>query len=685
MFPVLLKIDDYSPFANQKCFIIIYFKMRTKYIKRKVLRKKVKKNTRVLRRKRLRVNSNEIVVNVDNDADEGANEGANEGDDLSNNAAGDDDDDDDDDASANDDDDNDLDFVEDASCFSSSSSVDSEVEMHRLIVEQLKHEFLEEHLSVELVKRTAATVNTMINRYAKFFVWLRKKFQDSDSNINVLKMLQDIVLDRFQILIKYYKYLTEIVLLKPSTVYNFNEEVGVLLNWFAVFRASRKDTFAVKPSDLYSVNLVIKAMRKFYSKERILLSCKSTDNTVEGLIAARKWPQGGLKELHDAVLSQMPWARATCADPASLRDPTVYNHFMDLMCASFYTGTSYKLLTLFFINLRLLRAGSPQGRVGAFNKAEYAMADEILRKHYVSSTNFKTALQYGHQCLTTSAVSLELFHLFFEVVRPLVMQGARDPLFISSTGTLVRFGRHLTAFFKRVTGLHITSTTIRSIVTTESASLRGNNLITAEEQDGVHHHSGHCGVTAKKFYQKQERLRDMANATTVHNKLLTTLPPADVDSNSSESELDADPDSDASDVSSITDTSDGVRFPFFAAETDGMRSPVNRPSIAAETDGVRSPATSVFPRLSVDSSVGRLHPSIAGSGRTIPWTETEINIVGTWCKRYRSQHPGNSNVVAGCLRYILNDNDIRQHFHPHHVMDSARLRWGWQKYQEQES
>jgi hypothetical protein len=180
----------------------------------------------------------------------------------------------------------------------------------------------------------------MINRYAKFFVWLRKKSQDSDSDVNVLKMLQDVVLDRFQILMKYYTYLIETVLLKPSTVYNFNEEVGVLLNWFAIFRVSRHDTFSVKPSDLYSVNLIIKAMRKYYSKERHLLSCKSTENTVEGLIAARKWPQGGLKELHEAVLSQMPWARATCADPASLRDPTVYNHFMDLMCASFYTGTN---------------------------------------------------------------------------------------------------------------------------------------------------------------------------------------------------------------------------------------------------------------------------------------------------------------------------------------------------------
>ena len=394
------------------------------------------------------------------------------------------------------------------------------------------------------------------------------------------------------------------------------------------------------------------------------------------------------------------------------------------------------------------------------------MADHILRNHYTSSTNFKTALQYGQQCLTTSATSLELFNIYLEVARPQVMQGARDPLFISLTGTEIRFGRHLTAFFKRVTGLNITSTRIRSIVTTEAASLRGNDLITAEEQDGVHSHNGHCGVTARKFYQMQDRLRDMTNATAVHNKLLNTLSADDDalanDLNSYESESDLsrscspiqagsneiDFDSDVSSItetsndmhrssakpSSSFDTSDGAspakrthiagildrvhqptspkRSSFGTSDraspakrthiadtsdrvhqlTSPQRSsfgpsasasPAKRPNIAGTLDVVQprllSGQQSFVQPLSVDN-VGLLHPSIANSGRTVPWTDTELNIVGTWCKQYRSQHPGNSNVVAACLRYILNDHDVRQHFHPHHVMDSARLRWAHDKY-----
>jgi hypothetical protein len=188
----------------------------------------------------------------------------------------------------------------------------------------------------------------MMNRYAKLFYWFYKKIGNG-GDVIALQMLQAIVLRRFQLLTQYYKHLTETVLLKPSTISNINEEVAALLHWFAIFRQSRYDTFTVQPADLYSVDLVIKAMRTYYSKERRLLSCRSADNTVEGLVAARKWPPGGLKELNDAVLSQLPWARSVCASPDLLSDPTVYKHFCEVMSASFYTGSfSLKMNNILF-------------------------------------------------------------------------------------------------------------------------------------------------------------------------------------------------------------------------------------------------------------------------------------------------------------------------------------------------
>ena len=239
------------------------------------------------------------------------------------------------------DDDDDEDYVDEPDDDSSDDVPSFENDpLFNKIIGQLKAECLDLHLETDLAHRTVATVNTMINRYAKFFLWCFYQSELPDCDSNVLKMLQDIVLKRFQILTKYYKYLRETLRFQPSTVYNLNEEIFVLLNWFAIFRVSRDDQFAVQPADLYAVNLVIVAMRKFYSKERRRLSCKSVNNTVEGLMAAKKWPRGGLKELDDATESQMQWARDTCENnPASLRDPTVYNYFMQLLAGKIYTGS----------------------------------------------------------------------------------------------------------------------------------------------------------------------------------------------------------------------------------------------------------------------------------------------------------------------------------------------------------
>jgi hypothetical protein len=64
------------------------------------------------------------------------------------------------------------------------------------------------------------------------------------------------------------------------------------------------------------------------------------------------------------------------------------------------------------------------------------------------------------------------------------------------------------------------------------------------------------------------------------------------------------------------------------------------------------------------------------------WTDEEIKIVGHFCTRHQQQHPESINVVSNCLKFIMADTNIREHFHPHHIADSTRLRWGWEKFKQ---
>jgi hypothetical protein len=60
------------------------------------------------------------------------------------------------------------------------------------------------------------------------------------------------------------------------------------------------------------------------------------DNSIEGLIAARKWPAGGLQELCQCVKSKLAWARDVCTanfQPCA----SIYNQFMQLFMASIFS------------------------------------------------------------------------------------------------------------------------------------------------------------------------------------------------------------------------------------------------------------------------------------------------------------------------------------------------------------
>ena len=304
------------------------------------------------------------------------------------------------------------------------------------------------------------------------------------------------------------------------------------------------------------------------------------------------------------------------------------------------------------------------------------------------------------------------------------MQGVDDPLFISLTGVPIRFGRLVTAFFQRVTGLHINTTRIRSMEATECATLLDRNEVTVAQRDSLQKVSGHSGKTSKKFYEMLDRKRDMDNAIQIHQKMLSPTKKTSTSDAEHSSERyssspakrlrqrsplgkDLDrhnqhPRSPSSSSSSPSESRQRQRQQPRSARHD-LEDSDSALSDLSDTDSPRRADSRCPPQSSsagayrerrpdprspsqsdnhLDSTVGRLHPSIANrSGTKIPWTDIEMHIVGTWCKSFCAQH-GNHNVVASCLRYILNDSDIRQHFHPRHVMDNTRLRWAWEKYKK---
>jgi hypothetical protein len=206
---------------------------------------------------------------------------------------------------------------------------------------QLKEEGLNEYLQWHKPQRNAVTVVSLVKRYARLIVWLFSSIGIWEA-LQVISILYHLIMFESQTIEKYYHYMKTSLRFKPSTIYNANEEMDEILDWFCCFRKGRynvPDPWVIRESDLHSMKVVIKKSRKQLARERRYEAAINSTNTVVELIAANKWPPGGLAELHDAVLSQMDWARGVAKNFTQQQDERIYKMFLELLLASLYTGS----------------------------------------------------------------------------------------------------------------------------------------------------------------------------------------------------------------------------------------------------------------------------------------------------------------------------------------------------------
>jgi hypothetical protein len=197
---------------------------------------------------------------------------------------------------------------------SSSSSVESyspeeiDEEYYKM---QLNETDLPEFLKGEIGQRNPVAAGTFVSRAAYFLSWFRKAIKTMEYNVYTL--LHDFITSNYQMLPRYYRHLIGILMLKASTIVNYNEDLLVLFNWFAVYRSNRDTVYSLGPESLFATNLVVVAMRKLYNKLR-RRETLSGSTSIEDLTRDRKWPAGGVQQLYDAVLKELPWLQQLLAD-----------------------------------------------------------------------------------------------------------------------------------------------------------------------------------------------------------------------------------------------------------------------------------------------------------------------------------------------------------------------------------
>ena len=354
-----------------------------------------------------------------------------------------------------------------------------------------------------------------------------------------------------------------------------------------------------------------------------MISQASKENppkTMEAVVAARNLPSGTVDEMWSTLQGAVTKKLPTLAPIPPLQVASqFYNWVLGLCCASLYVF-------------------APQGRIHAISTILLRQFEDMKRDGHTLSSSFKTSQRYGYQPIIASPESLQAMEYYINYIRPAaVMQSGKDSpqLFISFAGIPFQeaeLGRHLTTFFEKETGLHVTSNTVRKLVETTAYERYRHGLITAAELQAIHDVNGHTSATANDFYNLTDRAMD---AHMVRNFLTPTTSPA---------------------------------------------AAINAEAAATITPTAATGATRSFPRRSnyQHYQFGSEHPEIwRVNPQRVAWSPDEIQYIRNWAAAKVITEDDRRTMYSRCLKDIRADIAVHPIFHPNHVKNSAKLRNGF--------
>ena len=466
-------------------------------------------------------------------------------------------------------------------------------------------------------------------RTITFLMWSANHKSFDLTSSTFFEWMQRVVKKEFYLLDKFCEHLETEKDFKASTVKGWLYDIQLALQWFTFFSEERGDISA----DLFEpVRRTIKNINRQLSKAE---KSDKSNRTLESEILARRIAPGGTGSLQKVIEARMPWARSLTE--GDFRDQVVFREFSKLMFSSFYTDAN-------------------NGRGGGIESLNFAEGDLLARNDYVMSKKFKTGKKFGYQPVKVKGNCKELFHIYWNIARVEIatkcagLMNESDPLFVDFNGKAsTSLSRAVTSFFKTYCGLHLTATSLRSMVEMESHKMFHDGIISARELEAVAHSSGHSSRTVQDFYQLEDREADRRDSNAMFERLNREAPTS--------------------------------------CALESVRA-LNNESLRTNTLNSTSPSTSIF-QSNRTIHWGSLHDtgeklSDKPTLRVL-WSSGELNYIGAIVKEYtdrRGTVP--RNICHIILQRIIADSNAHPIFHPHHTLDTSRIRNGYNSYIKRE-
>ncbi len=502
-----------------------------------------------------------------------------------------------------------------------SNCVDSSSPLRDQILAQLKAHGLEAYFkSIAGGNLDDKASRTLHIRVAEMLEWThlfhhQKTLKESDT----ISWLQAFFISHYQLLIKYIQYLEISKERSPATILHILNDIKKVIVWLSDFKAVDK----IQRLDMEPMKQLIRNISIGYHRKVKKDRCDEIKNTLQGIVYSRQLPIEGHSALIKTLLGCKAWVAnfvARMNETWTKLDKEEYEIFMQILFSSMFVF-------------------APQGRVGGIASLTCGQGVQMISNGNTYSHEFKTKYKYGYQpVIIAGDFLLLLVETYINVARPKISncQTAHrplDPLWLTYTKVKMTnsdISHRISRFFLRTMQLNITTTGIRKMVEIEMESAVRANIISPQERLAIQHINGHSSAVVEDFYLKLDRAADANDGRNAFQKYFDHIG-----------------------YGSETNSNSMTKTIGWPEKDDLMHAPW-----------------------------GTMHPSYSKTtpkNMRFPWSEEELDYLQNWIQNNKEMLVHSGNRVARCLRYLKNDPVALPIFHVHHIMNSSRLRTGFDR------
>ncbi len=269
-------------------------------------------------------------------------------------------------------------------------------------------------------------------------------------------------------------------------------------------------------------------------------------------------------------------------------------------------------------------------------------------------------------------MSFSFLQTYVSLYRPVAVTnagGVESPfVFLSFKGKAFSdkggLGKHLSSFLRDECKLASSTTALRSLVETttqvpfilaDDFNINNKGALQLKHRRGeigadvvaaVHNINGHSSAVAANYYNRMDRVADVYAARSLFHSPIRSLP-ASLDE----------------------------------YHQDGSPPPASTPIVASTAAAI--PMTTSFATHSTyrrQIRYGSDHPYYNNNvSKRIPWSDAEKEYLMAWKEAHILCPEDNEGALGRCLDHIKADVSCHPIFHQHHVLNTARLRNGFEQ------